>query len=144
MRPTAIKTDGRIFDFILMPCGRKAELKFESYSGIPGTPGYTGNFFIEAYSLNKYGDPDLKAIGGPWRALRDGVDLYIDIFVGGPEVAMFGFNTTDVVRRADELIRKRQLKLYPVDNPNHTTYGYLMKIEWFRGLYLFETFKDYT
>lgn len=59
------------YDFTVESSGQKLELKTDSYN-MEKTP----NFFMERYS-----DIMRKTHGGPWRAERDGIDIFCYYFV---------------------------------------------------------------
>jgi hypothetical protein len=110
------------YDFLRVEDGAKIELKTDTYS-LSSTP----NFFLERWSKEGENKP-----GGPWRARRNRIDIFIYYFI--QDGTFFEF--TDVKKlcaRADKLLGKaREVR---VKNKGYYTIGYPIPREAFSDLY---------
>jgi hypothetical protein len=113
MYPKVTKTDGRVSDFVLN--GEGIELKTDTYS-MDATP----NFFMEYY-----GNVDKAAIGGPWRAAKDGVTWFVYMFI--QQKKCFWFRSETLVKFLNEHIKT--LKPKSVKNRGYEALGYAVSRE---------------
>lgn len=111
--PEAVKTDGRVEDFILN--GEKIELKCDSFS-MSKTP----NFFYEYY-----GNQEKKKIGGPWRTAQDNIKYFVYLYLH--DKTFFWFNSATLVAFLNEHIKK--LKPKYVKNKGYVTTGFVVNRE---------------
>lgn len=104
---------GREYDFTCTETGKTVELKTDTYSLFK-----TENFFMERYSdIDKKEDKP----GGPWRALKDNVNLFCYMFVR--ENVYFEFDITQkLIDRLDEYTERKGL-VY-IKNRGWITGGY--------------------
>lgn len=120
---------GREYDFTCSATGKKIELKTDTYN-MTKTP----NFFMERYS-----DVNRKTVGGPWRAVRDNVDIFCYYFVR--HNCWFQFNNLPALtERLDELTAKQGL-IY-IKNKGWVTGGYTVKRDALEDLYDIYEWKD--
>jgi hypothetical protein len=108
-----VKSTDRKIDFILGD-GRSVELKTDTYD-MEKTP----NFFMEIF-----GDIDAEKIGGPWRAMQDGVDLFVYFFPKNK--TFFWFKTVALCRKLDELVAQQNLTPKEIRNKGWSARGYVV------------------
>ena len=106
--PSAVKTNGRVDDFVLN--GKRIELKTDTYS-MAKTP----NFFMEYVGNTKSG-----AIGGPWRTCKDNIDYFVYLFLYDKK--LFWFNACELSKFLDEKIKTMKPKR--VKNATYEAYGF--------------------
>lgn len=104
--------DGReAGDILVKPTGCRLELKTESRS-----MATTKNVYLE-----RYGNTDTQAPGGPWQALAKGVEAFGVLYASNYK--LFVFPTKAVVARAEEYIKQHNPKLYRIKSDGyHETY----------------------
>jgi hypothetical protein len=118
--PKLEKADGIKYDFML---GDKTlELKTDTYS-MTETP----NFFMEHLSDCKSGK-----LGGPWRALQDGVDYFVYMYQAQKQC--FWFEPKPLVEFLDVYIRTAGYKV--IRNKGWTSHGYTVPRETLSHLFL--------
>ncbi len=104
---------GFVEDFRVKATGATLELKMDTYC-----PSKTPNFFIERWS---YKNQD----GGPWQALRKGVQYWIYFF---PSCMQFHcFEVKSLVQELDKLTEN--MYIHNIYNTSHVTQGYVVKRE---------------
>ena len=104
----------REYDIVSLPNNKTIEVKTEYRYSLQSTP----NFFMERYS----DDINYKP-GGPWRALEDVVDLYVQYFIQND--ALFVFNDLEaLVEELDRQTATRKLITVPQDHGRYNTLGY--------------------
>ena len=123
--PNVTKTDGIKHDFEWN--GKTIELKTDTYS-MEDTP----NFFMEHISDVKSMDSPKTKMGGPWRALEDGVDYFVYMF--SKQKKCFWFRPKDLVKFLDEHIKTLGYKV--IRNKGWTSRGYAVAREKVSHLYL--------
>lgn len=131
--PKAEKTDGIKHDFILN--GKTIELKTDSYD-----METTKNFFMEHISdIKGLKDSDGKLgrengvkMGGPWRALEDGVDYFVYLFQ--KQKKCFWFKPKPLVEFLNEHIKTLGYKV--IRNKGWSSRGYAVEREKVAHLYL--------
>jgi hypothetical protein len=116
----ATKIDGLNGDFIWEPTGEKVELKSDFWK-MEKTP----NFFFERFSDRDRGTP-----GGPWRAQKDGSDLFVYFYVS--DLTYFIFNTDELVGRLEKIIGRIEPTL--VTNKSWITEGYRVPREMLKDI----------
>lgn len=106
--PEAIKTDGKVDDFIYRKM--RLELKTDTFSF-----AQSKNFFMEYY-----GNVKTQKIGGPWRAKQDLIPLFCYLYI--KEKVFYWFDVNPLVEFLDSYI----LDLTPkyVHNVKHQGMGY--------------------
>lgn len=109
MKP--IKSQDRSIDFVLAN-GKTVELKTDTYD-IERTP----NFFMEIF-----GDITESKIGGPWRALQDGVTFFVYYFPKNR--TFFWFDTVVLCRRLDDIVSRNSLLPKEIKNKGWSARGY--------------------
>jgi hypothetical protein len=109
----AQKTDGRVADFIMD--GKTIELKTDTYS-MDNTP----NFFME-----RYGNIQTFADGGPWRAKNDNLDFFVYMFLN--QKTFFWFEPNSLCGFLDKYIL--DLKPKTIDNRTWAALGYAVSRE---------------
>ncbi|OHD41428.1 MAG: hypothetical protein A2086_06545 [Spirochaetes bacterium GWD1_27_9] len=92
----------------------KIELKTDTYN-----MEATENFFMELYS-----DSDKGTLGGPWRALSDGVEYFVYFYISNG--TFFWFKTQELCNALENIIAQFNLKLKAISNKGWTTQGYLI------------------
>ncbi len=107
------KSVDRSADFILSD-GKKVELKTDTY-GMRDTE----NFFMEMF-----GSIDGAKLGGPWRAMQDGVDYFVYHYI--KDKTYFWFNTVTLCRELDNLIGAGQVVSKDIRNATWSSRGYLV------------------
>lgn len=105
----ARKADGRKHDF-LVDESKTVELKTDTYSMFK-----TPNFFME-----KFGNIETKALGGPWRAAEDKLDFFVYFFI--KEKTFFWFEPKALVAILDPIILDMKPKI--IDNKTWAAIGY--------------------
>jgi len=105
------KPKDRAIDFILAN-GTTVELKTDTYD-MDKTP----NFFMEIF-----GSIDEGKIGGPWRAMQDGVDFFVYYFPKNR--TFFWFRTVSLCNRLDSVISNYSLAPKEIRNKGWTARGY--------------------
>ena len=113
------------YDFLERTDGRKSDLR------IKGT-----NILIEkkadSHDINKYGNIIIEKfskeekLGGPFSALENGCKYFAYTFVQNRKT--FVFKTDKLVKRVNELVESKNLKLFDTWNPGYTTRFYKIKI----------------
>ena len=119
----AVQTDGRIHDFIV-DGNKTVELKTDTYP-MAKTP----NFFME-----KFGNIDKQALGGPWRAEHDKIDFFVYLFLN--EKTFFWFSPKDLVALINPIIVDMKPKI--IDNKTWAALGYTVARELCRPVCLIE------
>ena len=107
------KSVDRKQDFILAT-GQTVELKTDTYD-MERTP----NFFMELF-----GDMAKSKIGGPWRALQDGVEFFVYYFTKNR--TFFWFRTTTLCARLDSIVASNQLTPKEIRNKQWAGIGYVV------------------
>lgn len=105
------KSNNRQFDFVLDD-GKTVELKTDTYD-MDKTP----NFFMEMF-----GDIAEGKIGGPWRALQDGVFYFVYYFPKNK--TFFWFETVKLCKLLDQVITQMGLIPKEIRNKTWTARGY--------------------
>lgn len=118
--PNLEKADGIKYDFTMN--GKTLELKTDTYS-MTETP----NFFMEHLSDIKSGK-----FGGPWRALEDGVDYFVYMYLAQKQC--FWFKPKPLVEFLDVYIRNVGYKV--IRNRGWTSHGYTVPRESLEHLFL--------
>ena len=106
--PEAIKTDGRVEDFILN--GEKIEIKTDNYS-----MNKTENFFFEFVGNDTKMNP-----GGPWRAAQDNIKWFVYLFIHDKK--FFWFDSKKLCAFLDKKIVGMKPK--SIKNKGYNTLGY--------------------
>lgn len=119
--PEVKKADGIKFDFTWK--NKTIELKTDTYS-MEDTP----NFFMEHLSDAK----NAAKLGGPWRALNDGVDYFVYLYQ--KQKKCFWFKPAPLVKFLDEHIKTLGYKV--IRNKGWSTRGYCVKREDISHLYI--------
>lgn len=114
LKPT--KSQDRRFDFYILD-GKTVELKTDTYD-----MGQTGNFFMELF-----GNASEGKMGGPWRAMQDGVDFFVYYFPKNR--TFFWFRTVELCSRLDALVAQMGLKPKEIKNRTWSTLGYTIPRE---------------
>lgn len=104
------------YDFLISSSRQKLELKTDSYDS-----RRTPNFFMERYS-----DVARKTPGGPWRALKDKVDIFCYLFAQN--------RTWYEFRRIPELVEElnkltKDMEITHIKNRTWVTGGFLIPRE---------------
>jgi hypothetical protein len=103
-------------DFVRLTDGAKLELKLDDYN-----PDKYPNFFLE-----RWGNLEEKKPGGPWRARRDRIDVFIYYFVR----ANIYYEFTDLDRLLKHVERNESsYRVINVKNKGWITQGYLVPRE---------------
>lgn len=118
-----VKSSDRSYDFLLAN-GKKVELKTDTYD-----MNDTMNFFMEMF-----GNVADSKIGGPWRALQDGVDFFVYYFPKNK--IFFWFETTTLCKALDVVIAGNYIKPKEIRNKGWTTLGYAVPRESINGAVL--------
>lgn len=105
------KSEERKIDFILGD-GQTVELKTDTYE-MDKTP----NFFMEMF-----GSVDESKIGGPWRAMQDGVNLFVYYFPKNK--TFFWFKTEVLCKRLDSLVASGRFQPKEIRNKGWSARGY--------------------
>jgi len=106
----------RAFDVVL-PDARTLELKTDSYSHVS-----TPNCFMERWTKSG----SRRSDGGPWRAARDGVDVFAYLFME-PEPLLYVWHDVDrLVSSLDDWIRHTRRYVHRVQNAAWCGEGYLV------------------
>jgi hypothetical protein len=101
------------YDFKRISDGAKLELKTDTYD-MHKYP----NFFLE-----RWGNVAEKKPGGPWRARRDRVDVFIYFF--SQHGVYFEFiDIKELCARADKVIKRKSTKEFMIKNKGWMTHGY--------------------
>ena len=116
--PNLKKADGIKYDFTID--GKTLELKTDTYS-MDDTP----NFFMEHLSDTKTGK-----LGGPWRALQDGVDYFVYMYLA--EKKCFWFRPKPLVEFLDKYIQNESYKV--IKNKGWSSHGYTVPRELLKNL----------
>jgi len=111
-----LRVDDRRFDFVLKD-GRTVELKTDTYH-MQDTP----NFFMEIF-----GNIAEEKIGGPWRALQDGVDFFVYYFPKNK--TFFWFETRSLCKELDTLVAHGILVPKEIRNAGWVARGYAVPRE---------------
>ena len=116
--PHLIKSDDYRYDFIGKD-NKKVELKtdFHDMNEHP-------NFFMEKYSNEN------KDLGGPFRALDNGIDFYLYLF--HPNRTLFIFKD---IRALVDKLNEMNRPLISIKNDTHTTLGMVVDRAKLKGLY---------
>lgn len=120
----AKKTDGKVFDFTT-DLGT-VELKTDTYSMLE-----TPNFFME-----KYGNIKTQALGGPWRAFKDGVDFFVYFFLSNK--VFFWFKSSELCSFLD--VQTQNIPQRIIRNNGWETVGYLINRDSCKHLYTIDRF----
>jgi hypothetical protein len=124
-----IKSKDRKIDFIIKS-GRTIELKTDTYP-----MKKTENFFMELHS-----DSRKETLGGPWRALRDGVDFFVYYYQN--DTIFFWFETKKLCNALDRIIKKESPVLKRVRNRGWDASGYIIPRDLLQGIELrIDTFR---
>lgn len=123
--PEAKKADGIKYDFTWR--GKSVEIKTDSYD-----MGATPNFFFEHISDVKSMESAKTKMGGPWRALEDGVDYFVYLF--STQKKCFWFKPKPLVEFLDEHIKTLGYKV--IRNRGWSSRGYAVAREKVAHLYL--------
>ena len=119
--PQITKADGIKYDFTM---GDKTiELKTDTYS-MDKTP----NMFMEHLSDTK----NTEKVGGPWRALNDGVTYFAYMYIEQKQV--FWFHPKELVDFMNEYIKQASYKV--IRNKGWTSIGYAVPREKLKHLFL--------
>lgn len=105
------KTKDRRIDFVLAD-GSTVELKTDTYD-MARTP----NFFMEMF-----GNVNEASIGGPWRALQDGVTYFVYYFAKNG--VFFWFETVALCKALDTLIASGSYSPREIRNKGWIARGY--------------------
>lgn len=111
-----VKGNGSTNDIVLND-GSTIEIKTDFYS-----MSKTQNMFME-----RFGNLENKADGGPWKALKDKNDFFVYLFY--QDKTFFWFNTKRLVEFLDSEIKKGNLQSKLVRNHNYTTQGFAIERE---------------
>lgn len=111
-----IKSKDRSVDFVLAS-GKTVELKTDTYD-MDSTP----NFFMEMF-----GNIADAKIGGPWRAMQDGVDYFVYYF--RKNRTFFWFDTVTLCRHLDSIIASNDIMPKEIRNKGWTARGYAVPRE---------------
>lgn len=116
--------DGNEYDLIFKP-DKSVEVKTETNYSLESTP----NFFMEKYS------DDIKfKLGGPWRAEKDNIDVFISYFIQNG--ILFWFDDMEkLVECCEEGIKEFKIREVYVKNRGYNTIGYPIRRYWFKDLY---------
>lgn len=118
-------SDVNEYDLIYTANNKTVEVKTE----VGYTLKKTQNFFMEKYSNNityKY--------GGPWRARKDNVDIFISYFI--QDKTLFWFDDVkSLVNKCEEGIREYNLSPRYIKNKGYYTVGFPIKRHWFKALF---------
>ena len=82
----------------------------------------TANFFMELF-----GDAQEGKMGGPWRAMQDGLDYFVYYFPKNK--TFFWFKPVELCTRLDNLVAKMGLKPKEIKNKTWSTIGYAVPRE---------------
>lgn len=114
-------------DFIHKHTGALAEIKYDdSPRAIRNAKDFQVNFFVELYSNYEF-----KSLGGPFRAVEEGVDYYVYIFK--KPFRMFLFDAVKFRDTASTLIRSKKYKDLFIKNKSWETQGYAIPIHLFKN-----------
>lgn len=105
-----VKCKDLIADFKLKN-GWFVELKTDTYD-----MNRTPNFFMELYGNEQ------KKLGGPWRAKKDGIHLFIYYFINNK--TYFWFNPITLCEMVDKIIIKNKLSTVKIVNDGWAADGY--------------------
>jgi hypothetical protein len=108
-----IKSEDRKYDFICVHTGHKIELKTDTYD-MSRTPF----FFFERFSNSEKQSP-----GGPWRALKDRVPLFVYMFVKNNRYFVFK-DLKKMLKKVEKAADKGLIKPVLILNKGWTTTGY--------------------
>ena len=112
------------WDFTRISDGAKIEVKTDTYDH-EATP----NFFFE-----RWGNEADRKPGGPWRARKDRVDVFVYFFVRNN--IYYEFNDVKVLcARADKLIRRKSTEEIRIKNRGYITVGYKLPRDEFKDLF---------
>lgn len=118
---------GREYDFTCLDTGAKIELKTDTYNMTK-----SNNFFMERFS-----DVHKETPGGPWRAERDNIDIFVYYFVRHNTWFQFT-DLPQLVERLNLLTTKNGL-VY-IKNKGWVTGGYKINRDKLADLYTIFTF----
>ena len=114
-------------DFIHKNTGALAEIKYDdSPRAIRNAKNFQVNFFVELYSNSKF-----KSLGGPFRAVEEGVDYYVYIFK--EPFRIFLFDAVKFRDTASTLIGSKKYKDLFIKNKCWHTQGYAIPIHLFKN-----------
>lgn len=112
-------------DFIHKKTGALAEIKFDNSPRAPrDSKGYQKNLFVEMFSNTKE-----MTLGGPFRAVQEGVDYYVYMFK--EPFRIFIFDAVKFKDKAARIINEKNYKSIPVKNKTWWTSGYALPINLF-------------
>lgn len=118
-------SDVNEYDLIYIPEDSSVEVKTETNYSLETTP----NFFMEKYS------DDIKfKLGGPFRAEKDNVDIFISYFIQNGVIFWFN-DLKSLVKRCEEGILKFNVRPSYVKNKGYYTIGYPIRRYWFEDLF---------
>ena len=106
----AKKSEDRKYDFSIGDT--TIELKTDNW-WMKDTP----NFFME-----EFGNEEKQALGGPWRAVRDGIDFFVYLFI--KDGVFFWFDPKRLKRLLE--MRKKDMKVKRIWNHGYNATGYLV------------------
>ena len=124
-----VKSKDLKYDFILSN-GKRVELKTDTYN-VNATP----NFFIEIL-----GNTNSGQLGGPWRALADGIDYFVYYYMTNG--IFFWFETQKLCTKLSEIIATLNLIPKEIKNTSWSTRGYLIRRELLEDILLKVTQKE--
>lgn len=117
------------YDFLISSSRQKLELKTDSYSMLK-----TQNFFMERFS-----DVRKRSPGGPWRSVKDKVDIFCYLFSQNRTWYEFR-KLPELVEMLNELTKGAQMTY--VKNRTWVTGGFLVPREALKDLYTVWEFPD--
>ena len=117
------KSLDRRYDFVLKN-GKTVELKTDTYE-MSRTP----NFFMEIF-----GSVDEQKLGGPWRALHDGVTFFVYYFA--KDGVFFWFETESLCKALDTLIASGNYSPRSIQNRGWAARGYTIPRALLMGILL--------
>lgn len=130
-------TDSK-FDAVIVPQNMNAVIKSHDfvagqYINTKCRPKITPNYYFERIGNTTIGDK-----GGPWLALEDGADVYIDMFLPSGDW-FYCTKIGELVSRLDSYIKYNKIKT-TVQTTNHGnrrwyTLGHPVRRDWFADLY---------
>ena len=117
-------------DFKHRKTGALAEIKYDnSTRAARDAKGFQINFFVELFS-----NSDKLTLGGPFRAMQEGVDYYIYMFKS--PFRIFIMDAVKFRDKAAELINENRFKELYIKNKTWYTQGYAMPISLFKDCQL--------
>lgn len=112
-------------DFINKKTGALAEIKFDnSTRAARDSNKLQKNFFVEMFSNSRE-----MTLGGPFRAVEEGVDYYVYMFK--EPFRIFIFDAVKFKNKAARIINEENYKPKPVKNKTWYTSGYALPINLF-------------